>query len=98
MEPTSWKVLVTGAGGDIGRATALAFAAAGATVACTDANAATLARTLELLAGRGHGRPADLGDTERLPDLLDWAEAAVGGPLGASPSSPPCCADRPWPR
>ncbi len=47
------SVLVTGAGGGIGRVTALAFAQAGARVAALDFNAGQLAETLDLLRAAG---------------------------------------------
>lgn len=77
-DPRRWNVLVTGAGGGIGRAVAQAFVDAGATVACTDRDAHTLARTVDSLNGRGVGIEADLADIGSLDELLDRAEEAVG--------------------
>ncbi|NQV97728.1 MAG: SDR family oxidoreductase [Acidimicrobiaceae bacterium] len=71
-------VLVTGAGGGIGRATALAFANAGAQVACLDIDKSSLAETVELLKGAGHAIVADLRIIKNFPSILDEAESKVG--------------------
>ena len=67
-------VLVTGAGGGIGRATAIACSKMGATLVLTDINAETLAETLSLLAtegGREHQMmAADLTDDAALDQLV----------------------------
>ncbi len=73
-----WTVLVTGAGGGIGRATAQALARVGAQVVCTDVEAASLAATVASLGGAGHAIPADLRDIASFDGVLDAAEAAVG--------------------
>ncbi|MEV5887063.1 SDR family oxidoreductase [Streptomyces sp. NPDC052020] len=59
-------VLVTGAGGGIGRATALAFARAGARVVAVDRDAGSAARTAEL--ARGAGAPAAWSETTDVSD------------------------------
>lgn len=62
-------VLVTGAGSGIGRATAGAFAAAGARVVCVDRNART--------ASAGADLAKVLGATDAWPEAVDVADAAA---------------------
>ena len=76
------SVLVTGAGGGIGRATALAFAKTGAKVTCLDIDEHALSETLELLEGAGHAIVADLRSIKSYPSILDEAESE-NGPLDA---------------
>jgi 2-hydroxycyclohexanecarboxyl-CoA dehydrogenase len=64
-------VVVTGAGGGIGRATAAAFAAAGATVVCTDIDGDAAEKTAALSAERGGA-----GRAERC-DVTDAAAVAL---------------------
>ena len=71
-------VLVTGAGGGIGRATAAAFAEAGARVACLDRDEPSLAQTLSLLNGNGLPIVADLSNVANFPSILDEVEKLVG--------------------
>ncbi len=71
---TGKTVLVTGAGGGIGRATAIACSKMGATLVLTDINAETLAETLSLLDTKGdrvHQMMAvDLTDDAALEQLV----------------------------
>lgn len=62
-------VLVTGAGSGIGRATARAFAAAGARVVCADRNARTASDCADLVNG--------LGATNAWAECVDVADAAA---------------------
>jgi NAD(P)-dependent dehydrogenase (short-subunit alcohol dehydrogenase family) len=74
-DPAGLRVLVTGAGDGIGRATAEAFAAAGATVIAADRNAPALAQ----LVARGMRTVAvDVADDDA-PQVLLRAAAAAGG-------------------
>ena len=75
-------VLVTGASGGIGRATAVAFANMGAKVVCLDIDENGLNETVKLLSGAGHSIVADLRNIKEFPSLLDRAEYLVG-PLDA---------------
>ncbi len=75
-------VLVTGASGGIGRATAVAFANMGAKVVCLDLDENGLNETVKLLSGAGHSIVADLRNIKEFPSLLDRAEYLVG-PLDA---------------
>ncbi|WP_034521791.1 SDR family oxidoreductase [Actinomadura rifamycini] len=65
-------VVVTGAGGGIGRATALAFAGRGAEIVAADLDLAAARRTAEL-AGRagpaGHAVRVDVGDAQAMEDF-----------------------------
>ncbi|MFJ8360682.1 SDR family oxidoreductase [Streptomyces sp. NPDC093984] len=75
-------VLVTGAGSGIGRATAVAFAKAGARVVVVDRNGEGAARTAEL-ARRGGARQAwaetvDVSDEQAMEKLADKVAAAYG--------------------
>jgi NAD(P)-dependent dehydrogenase (short-subunit alcohol dehydrogenase family) len=67
-------ILVTGAGGGIGRATAIACCKMGATLVVTDINTETLAETLSLLepdGGRNHQMfTADLTNEEALDKMV----------------------------
>jgi NAD(P)-dependent dehydrogenase (short-subunit alcohol dehydrogenase family) len=87
--------LVSGAGGDICRAIARAFAAAGAAVACCDLDAAAAADTARLITAGG-GRAIDAGgDVAEPDDVRRWVAAAHSafGRLdilvsGAAPNDP----------
>jgi NAD(P)-dependent dehydrogenase (short-subunit alcohol dehydrogenase family) len=74
-------VLVTGASRGIGRAVAVAFAAAGARVAVHYRSGADdAARTLAALDGTGHlAVQADLADAAAVRSLVDGAADALGG-------------------
>lgn len=67
-------ILVTGAGGGIGRATAIACSKMGATLVVTDINAETLAETLSLLESDGDRNhqmfTADLTNEEALDKMV----------------------------
>lgn len=71
--------LVTGAAGRIGRATALAMAAAGARVVASDFDPDGLAETARLL-GDGHATvPADLTTVTEVERLVERAADTLGG-------------------
>ena len=72
------SVLITGAGGGIGRATAIAFAEAGARVACLDCDEQSLKQTVSLLHGNGIPILADLSNVKNFPVMLDEVEKKVG--------------------
>ena len=75
-------ILITGAGGGIGRATAVACAKMGATIIVTDINEITLKETLDILNGEGpkdHQMFAiDLTDDEALDQLVKDIPALDG--------------------
>lgn len=73
-----WTVMVTGAGGGIGRATAQRFAEAGATVVCVDRDGDGLDRTVAQVGERALSVVADLTDISRLDALLGQAESEAG--------------------
>ena len=74
------RVLLTGATGGIGREVALAFAAAGARVACVDLDEGALTALVGQMAGGPHAALArDLRDIAGLAGLVTQAHAALGG-------------------
>lgn len=79
-ESNHWAVMVTGAGGGIGRATANAFASAGATVVCLDRDRDAVEDTVAQLPSPGHSLTADLRDVDEFDAILDEAEK-MAGPL-----------------
>lgn len=75
------RVLVTGAGSGIGRATALAFAAEGAHVLATDISEQTVAETqslIEAAGGRCDTYVADVGDEVSMQQLADTVHQKHG--------------------
>ncbi len=77
MSGTERVVLVTGAAGGIGAATARRFAATGWRVVLTDRDAARLAEIAAAL-GDAPFRVADLADAEAARALPDWAAETAG--------------------
>lgn len=76
------RILLTGAAGGIGRATARAFAARGHRLALVDRDAAGLLETLQTLPHGGHESvtfTADLCDLSSLDRVVDEARTALGG-------------------
>ena len=74
-------VVVTGAGQGIGRAIALAFGQAGATVIATGRDATRLGDTCAAVAavgGRGVAEPLDVADTRAAPAFVQSVEARHG--------------------
>ncbi|MFD8920061.1 SDR family oxidoreductase [Streptomyces sp. NPDC059569] len=75
-------VLVTGAASGIGRATAFAFAEAGARVVAVDRDAEGAARTAELArligAPEAWSEPADVGDGQAMEELAERVAAEYG--------------------
>lgn len=78
---TGRRVLVTGAGRGIGRATAQAFHAAGAQVALNDIDAARLGETIGALGGgdRLLFAAGDVGSAAGCRKIVDGAIAGLGG-------------------
>ena len=75
-------VLLTGASRGIGRATALAFAAAGASVACTARTSSSLTDLVSEIASKGFLKslaiPADISDPATPAEIVKEVEAALG--------------------
>jgi NAD(P)-dependent dehydrogenase (short-subunit alcohol dehydrogenase family) len=73
--------IVTGAGQGIGRATALAMAKVGASVACVDINketVSTVAAEVAALGQKSLAISADLGDVKEIDRMVSEAVAALG--------------------
>ncbi|WP_242108067.1 SDR family NAD(P)-dependent oxidoreductase [Luteimonas aquatica] len=76
------RVVVAGGSRGIGRAIALAFAAAGASVSVCARGAAALADTRDAIAARGvaaHAQSCDLADAEAIAAYIGDAARALGG-------------------
>ena len=71
------RVVVTGAAGGLGRAFALGFARAGATVLASDVNADGIAETTRLTGG--HAQVVDVTNAASCRDLAVAAERLLGG-------------------
>lgn len=76
------RILLTGAAGGIGRATANALARSGARVALIDRNPGALNKLMDemrILGGQGFAFAADLGRAEERARVIAQATAALGG-------------------
>jgi NAD(P)-dependent dehydrogenase (short-subunit alcohol dehydrogenase family) len=74
--------LITGAGGGIGRASSLLFAAEGATVVCVDINEPATTETAEMVSaagGQAIAVKADVSSDADAKAMVDAAEEAYGG-------------------
>jgi NAD(P)-dependent dehydrogenase (short-subunit alcohol dehydrogenase family) len=76
---TGLRVLVTGAASGIGRASALAFATAGARVAAADVDAAGLAALTDACGGRVVPITADVRDPDQVEAMVASAVETLGG-------------------
>jgi NAD(P)-dependent dehydrogenase (short-subunit alcohol dehydrogenase family) len=79
---TGKVALITGAAGGIGRATALAFAAAGASVTVADIDLAGVEETaalVEAVGGAALALPVDVADSAAVADLVAQTVATFGG-------------------
>jgi NAD(P)-dependent dehydrogenase (short-subunit alcohol dehydrogenase family) len=79
---TGKVALITGAAGGIGRATALAFAAAGAAVSVADVDLPGAQETAELVTaagGRALAVHADVADSGSVAELVERTVSAFGG-------------------
>ena len=77
---TGKRVIITGTGSGIGRATALLFAAEGATVACLDLKGADeTAATITADGGTAYAYVCDVSNSATVKSVVDIAAAAMGG-------------------
>jgi len=81
MRLSGKKAFVSGAGGGIGRATALKFAAEGAAVICADVNAASAEETAQAIVAAGGRAVTAIGDLSR-PESCEAVFAAGAAALG----------------
>jgi NAD(P)-dependent dehydrogenase (short-subunit alcohol dehydrogenase family) len=75
------KILITGAGSGIGRATALAFAKEGAHIIAVDVGTASVKETAELITAKGGScetHTADVSSEKAMRSLADMVHAAHG--------------------
>src|SRR5215469_6132238 len=70
--------IVTGAGGGIGRAISLRFAAAGASVLCADINADSVQQTVREIEANGDRAAASAGDVSDSSVAKAIVETAIG--------------------
>jgi len=75
------RALVTGAGRGLGASMAAALAGAGARTALVARSTNELEAAAAAIGDRAVAVPADVSDRERLPELVDRAEAALDGPI-----------------
>ena len=76
-------VVVTGAGSGIGRATALGFAANGATIVAADLDLAAATSASELITARGgtaHARQVDVSAAADMERFASWVRTELGVP------------------
>jgi len=73
------KALVTGGGGGIGEAIALAYAKAGARVAVADINEEAAGRVASAAGGDAFALQADCGDLGAIDAMIDKAVGGLGG-------------------
>jgi len=74
-------IIITGAGGGIGRATALIFACEGANVVCADIDPHSARRTAETIqqaGGKALAVPIDVTVRSQVEDLVHQAIASFG--------------------
>jgi len=77
---TDKRVIITGTGSGIGHATALLFAAEGATVACLDLKGADeTAATITADGGTAYAYVCDVSNSATVKSVVDTAAAAMGG-------------------
>ena len=75
-------IVVTGAGGGIGRASAIRFASEGGSVVAVDFQEEALSKTLQIVKDAGgdiHGVQSDVGDAEQVQQYLEESVSVFGG-------------------
>ncbi|WP_164247766.1 SDR family NAD(P)-dependent oxidoreductase, partial [Stenotrophomonas maltophilia] len=76
-------VVVTGAGGGIGRSTLLSFAERGASLLAADLDLEAAERSAELaraLGATAHAYQVDVGDTQAMERFAEWVRDTLGVP------------------
>jgi NAD(P)-dependent dehydrogenase (short-subunit alcohol dehydrogenase family) len=100
MELAGATAVVTGAGSGIGRASALAFAEAGASVLVADIAEEAGVETVQLIekgGGRASFSRVDVTDPAQLSRMLDEAEQAFGGVDVVHNNAGIVCGEPHWP-
>jgi len=100
MELDGKTVVVTGGGSGIGRASALAFAAAGSSVVVADVDPASGPATVELIeaaGGKGQFFEVDVTDPILLRDMLDESERIFGAVHVLHNNAGVVCGEPLWP-
>jgi NAD(P)-dependent dehydrogenase (short-subunit alcohol dehydrogenase family) len=100
MELAGKTVVVTGGGSGIGRSSAEAFAAAGASVVVADVDPASgpeAVAQIEATGGKAHFLEVDVTDPILLRDMLDEAERVFGGVHVLHNNAGVVCGEPLWP-
>ena len=77
-------VVITGAGGGIGRASAIRFASEGGSVVAVDFQGEALSKTLQIVKDAGgdiHGVQSDVSDAQQVEQYLEESISVLGASM-----------------